>query len=303
MEKYRPRIAVLVNNEIALDTLLSQKENTFTVWESDNEETVQVRIIKLSESNSGAVGIGPIQIYSKAATAVGRIAPTTENDYKIQFLGDSITCGYGVESKSKSDSFSTSTENFMKTYAYLTAQALHADYQAVAYSGYGVYTGYSADGNRNEDATIQNTYDRYAKFSYNQDSIHDLMYNTMWNHMDFQPDLVVINLGTNDESYLKNHMDECDSFTESYTALLETVRQRNPNAYILCTLSDGNTAYGCEQQAVSDYIARSNDSRVSIFRLPSVAMIGDFGADYHPGEKAQKQLAESLTAEIQKILS
>ena len=56
----------------------------------------------------------------------------------IEFIGDSITCGYGIEAKAGGELFDTGTENFEKTYAYLSSKELNFDYSVVCYSGCGL---------------------------------------------------------------------------------------------------------------------------------------------------------------------
>lgn len=109
---------------------MSQPEETITVFKSDSQKTAKVKVIHLSEAMNGAVGIKNISVTSSAACP---IIPEPEKELSIEFIGDSITCAYGVEGKSSSESFKTTTENFMKSYAYLTAKKLNADYSAVCY--------------------------------------------------------------------------------------------------------------------------------------------------------------------------
>ena len=73
---------------------------------------------------NGAIGVKNISVTSDLLTP---ISPEPEKPLSIEFIGDSITCAYGVEGQSSSEPFKTSTENFMKSYAYLTAQKLNAD--------------------------------------------------------------------------------------------------------------------------------------------------------------------------------
>ena len=63
------------------------------------------------------------------------IKPTEYKDLRIEYLGDSITCAFGIESASESEPFKTTTQNFELTYAFLSAQELNADYSCVCYSG------------------------------------------------------------------------------------------------------------------------------------------------------------------------
>lgn len=63
---------------------------------------------------------------------------------KIEFIGNSITCGYGVESSDPNEHFSDETENHYYTYAAITARNLKAQHVAVARSGIGIYRNYGA---------------------------------------------------------------------------------------------------------------------------------------------------------------
>ena len=55
-------IAVYVNGERKVDDMVTQAEQTYTVWESDVAETVEVKIIKLSESAMSVVGVKDLEI-------------------------------------------------------------------------------------------------------------------------------------------------------------------------------------------------------------------------------------------------
>ena len=58
-------------------------------------------------------------------------------------IGDSITCGYGVEGDVEDEIFCTAKENPSKAYSLLTAQELNAEYQIVAWNGKGVISAYT----------------------------------------------------------------------------------------------------------------------------------------------------------------
>ncbi|MDE7097939.1 MAG: hypothetical protein K2O60_02165, partial [Ruminococcus sp.] len=129
-EKYRPRYAVIVDDKIILDAILSVKERTVELFSGDESRTAVVKVIHLSEANNGAVGVSKIKVNSDMPVPV---APLQKKSLQIEFIGDSITCAYGVEGKDQYENYMTSTENFMKSYAYLTAKQLDADYSAVSY--------------------------------------------------------------------------------------------------------------------------------------------------------------------------
>ena len=110
---------------------MSTPEKEIEILKESSQKKVRVKIIHLSEANNGAVGVKSISTVSSVRQP---LVPVPAKKYSIEFIGDSITCAYGVEGKSSGESFMTSTENFMKSYAYLTAKKLDADYSELPLS-------------------------------------------------------------------------------------------------------------------------------------------------------------------------
>ena len=144
--------AIYVNGEEVVNDMMNKLEKTYTVFESEVEEQCTIKILKLSESAQSTMGIKTIEVTSK-----GDIAPTENKEKLIEFIGDSITCGYGVEDENRDNHFKTGTENATKTYAYKTAQALGADYSLVSFSGYGIVSGYTATATKVPEQTVPQT--------------------------------------------------------------------------------------------------------------------------------------------------
>jgi len=92
----KARVGIFVNGERTIDTMLTDRTTTLKVFESDTPEKCIVSIVKLSEQSHSYVGVKNIH----AVTEYG-IIPTPERERKIEFIGDSITCGYGVDAPSE----------------------------------------------------------------------------------------------------------------------------------------------------------------------------------------------------------
>lgn len=290
------RVGVFVNGECVADVMVDEKEKTLTVWESEKRKHCVVTVVKLSESPHSTAGIRSIQVESEAA-----IVPTLPKEHFIEFIGDSITCGYGVEDENRDHHFSTTTENAMKTYAYKTAQALDADYSLVSFSGYGIISGYSWDGVRHEDQMVSNYYEKLG-FSY-ASYLGQTPHNLAWDFEKRQPDLIVINLGTNDESYTGTDQARRDEFVEGYVAFLKQVREKNPNAMIFATLGImGDGLYPSVQKAVEQYQTETGDEKVHVMRFAVQSMSDGIAADWHPSEKTHIKAADKLTKEIQTVM-
>lgn len=290
------RVAVFVNGECAADVMMDEKEKSLTVWESEKREDCVITVIKLSESPHSTVGIKSIEVESEAG-----IVPTPQKEYYIEFIGDSITCGYGVEDENKDHHFSTSTENAMKTYAYKTAQSLDADYSFVSFSGYGIISGYSGDGQKHGEQAVSKYYDKLG-FSYGN-YLGLTPYDTEWDFAKRQPDLIVINLGTNDESYTGTDETRRAEFIAGYVDFLKQVREKNPDAMIFCTLGImGDGLYASVQKAVEQYQTETGDELVHTMRFAVQSMADGIAADWHPSEKTHTRAAEKLTKEIQAVM-
>lgn len=290
------RVAIYVDGERVIDDMLDEKEKTYTAFESDSEKSVDVQIIKLSECAMSTFGIKPIKLGEGE-----KIEPAKAKELKIEFIGDSITCGYGVDDPDKEHHFKTSTEDVTKAYAYKTAQALDADYSMVSISGYGIISGYTDSGKKPEQ-TIPQYYDKLG-FSYNKFADSLEVAGLEWNFDNYKPDIVVINLGTNDMSYAKNELTQAE-FEEGYIEFLKQVRSHNPDSYIFCTYGVmGNTLIRNIKNVCDKYSEETGDNKVTFFTL-SMQDENKNGivADWHPSEATHEICAQRAVKTIKETL-
>ena len=290
-DNYRPRYAVIVDDKIILDECLSKKEKTVELFSGDTPRNATVKVIHLSEANNGPVGVSAINVVSDADVPV---SPTPEKDLHIEFVGDSITCAYGVEGKDQYEGFKTSTENFMKSYAYLTAQKLDAEYSTACYSGYGAVSAYSGDGCRNTSGLIGECYDNIAN-SYG--------YKLQWSHSDHPVDIVVVNIGTNDNTYVsKDYEKRGSEFTKAYGELLAAIHKAQPNAYIICTVGTMGCSemYPYIEEAIKKFKADTNigDKIISYISATQDMNTDGLGSDWHPTYATHQKSAAVLADKI-----
>ncbi|WP_302160166.1 GDSL-type esterase/lipase family protein [uncultured Ruminococcus sp.] len=284
---YRPRYAVLVDGEIVADEVMSSAEKTMTLFEGEVIRTAKIQIIHLSEAMNGAVGVKDISAVSDRSDAV---IPEKEKALSIEFIGDSITCAYGVEGSNSYEPFRTTTENFMKSYAYLTAQKLDADYSAVSYSGYGVLSGYTS-GDINTDSLIPDCYGLIGKLPD---------YAKPWDFDTHSYDVVVVNLGTNDSSYVSKDAEaRTPAFISAYVEFLKTLREKNPSAYLICTLGTmGGDLYPSVENAVEQYRTETGDQRIMSYESTLQNQADGIGSDWHPSAVTQQKSAYVLADKI-----
>ena len=292
------RVAIFVNGECVVDDLINRMTKTYTIFESEEETECAVRIIKLSEAPLSTVGIKTIEV-----TARGEIYPETDKAHLIEFIGDSITCGYGVEDEDPNHTFKTGTENVMKTYAYKTAEALDADYSMACFSGWGIISGYTSTGETK--MTEQLVPDYYEKLGYSAGKYLGMApAEVAWDFQRRQPDLIVVNLGTNDDSYTLTYEERQEEYKEQYIAFLKVIRKNNPEAKILCTLGImGGRLLPYMEQAVKEYSEQTGDTNVATMRFTVQNSVTDgLAADWHPTEKTHTKAANKLTAKIRELM-
>ncbi len=102
------------------------------------------------------------------------------SDRLIEFIGDSYTCGYGNEGKSREEHFTYETENAYLAFGPLTARAVNAEYQLVSRSGIGMTQGYGGGKSFN----MPRLYDEVTLDSTKR-----------WDYSQSVPQLVMIDLG------------------------------------------------------------------------------------------------------------
>lgn len=292
------RFAVYINGEKTMDELVDNAEEEFTVFSAEEAAETTVKLLKLSEAQESMMGIKSINV-----TSVDDIKPTAEKALKIEFIGDSITCGYGIDDEDKDHHFKTSTEDATKAYAYKTAMALDADYSLFSFSGNGIISGYTDNGKKVTSQLVPKVYDKVGKSwgNYNYFSVQDVE----WDFSKFQPDYVVINLGTNDASYTGGDKEKVMDYIDSYVEFLKVVREKNPDAHIICSLGVmGATLMTGVNKAAEKYTEETGDTNISTFMFTSQdGNKNGYAADWHPTEASQDIAAAELTEYMKSLIN
>lgn len=219
-------------------------------------------------------------------------APAQHNR-RIEFIGNSITCGYGIESTDRDAPFLDETCNHYYTYAARTARNLEAEEMSVCRSGIGVYRNYN--GPRSGDKVNMNT--EYS---------HTLLYDDseQWDFSRYQPQVVCINLGTNDTS---TKGADPKLLKKGYVDLLAQVRKAYAQAKIvfLCGPMMGDDALKLAEKTMDEVVSEANrNGDTEVFRFNFKPQNGDlgYGASWHPSYWQHEQMAGELTPFLRKLM-
>ena len=88
-EPLLPRFEIRLDGKKILDARLTAKDAAVTVFEGVEKREADIRLIKLNEGNS--------LFALREIMTDGTVEPLPARPLKMEFIGDSITCGYGVE--------------------------------------------------------------------------------------------------------------------------------------------------------------------------------------------------------------
>jgi lysophospholipase L1-like esterase len=249
--------------------------------------THEVEIYRRTEASQGEAVFSGFDF----STGTGALlAPPPAAERRIEIIGDSISCGYGNEGPDMNCGFSPDTENHYLTYGAIAARTLEAELVTVAWSGKGVVCNYGDDATSCMDP-MPLYYDRTLP---NRPE-------SVWSFSAWQPQAVVINLGTNDFSTAVDPSQA--DFEAAYAALLSDVRAAYPDALILCTV--GPLLSGTDLATARSFIANAvqaraaqGDTKVKAFELAPTNPSDGYGCDWHPSLRTHEIMADALTATL-----
>ncbi len=259
------------------------------------EGTHTIELVRQNEAKDG--GFTALSLELSAATLGAKPA---DRDLYIESIGDSITAGQGVWCKflTKADqltplenqtgvcvtdgSESSPETDGSYTYAALAARALGADYSTTAYSGIGVARTWGA-------GIIMPDYYQLASQKRNSTQKHDFASAR-------KPDLVIINLGTNDGWLINNASFSGaltkDTYKEQVKKMINLVRTSYNDQELPIVW-----ATGLMGSALSDWakeaITELGGEGAKIYQINTLTE-GRSGHNGHPTWKQQQVAADQL---------
>lgn len=197
-----PEYSYLLDDEVDQNkNIIAFKANIILAVKNDEYGIHKIKILKRNEAKFTRLMIEKIETN-------GYFTYIDDSKLKIEVYGDFITCGYAIYG----EPYNNHNTNALDTYAYLTAKNLNADLSVFASSGIGLLKGETANNVIN-------------KFMYlHQNS------NKKWDFSLYDPDIVIINLGTNDLWFGVSESE----FYNAYLSFLYTLREKYNNAKFVC---------------------------------------------------------------------
>lgn len=275
-----------IDNEESKVITISGRDTLIVLAQGLTQGEHLLRLQKRTEGEQGCTTLH----YVVLSTAGELLPPKIIPNRHIEFIGNSLTCGYGTEALSGTEPFRAETENCDKSYACITARYFGADYTLIAHSGRGAVRNYGDKQRVSTEGTMRdrfsNTFDMGApvEWTASKDT--------------YKPDLVVIHLGTNDFS-TKPYPTEKE-FATAYLDILAKIRTMHGVIPILCIAP---SVSGPAFEAVQASVAQSNDPNVYFAAIfPNYCnRTSDLGASEHPNYVGQQKMAMLIIPYISTI--
>ena len=285
-ERLEVWISVWVDGVQFSRLMLNKGSNNICLFRNLNpQNTKNVRVYKETQ----AMGDDSLHRFLlKSLSTDGDLLPVTPQPLKIEFIGDSITSGEGAIGAKGETDWTSLFFGGTKTWAFKLASAVNADFNVISQSGWGVVSGYDC----NLDHAIPKHYEEICSVMKRPKA------NEKWDFGRFEPDWVIVNLGTNDQGPCQSRPDISEIFEAGVVSFLKNIRLHNPKAKIVwCYGMIGHILAERLQKAVDAYKAQSGDKDVQYILLPEIDM-EKTGALSHPTEIQQQEAAEYLRSQI-----
>jgi lysophospholipase L1-like esterase len=196
--------ASVIDLENSFDTL-------YTLAENLTPGVHTIKIYKRTEAQVGSLTFKGLQILG----APGLKPLPARPERRIEFIGNSITCGYGNLDTRKENGFANNTEDHYFTYGAMLARHFNAESHAICFSGRGVYR----NNNNGTNGILPQLFQRQLPY-----------YNTEWDFANWTPQVVSVNLGTND--FYKGIPDSV-GFVTAVVDFVKDIKSEYPSAKVL----------------------------------------------------------------------
>lgn len=246
-----------------------------------------IHTLELSKATEGQNGHDRLVSLEATEILAANLLPART----IEFIGDSITCGFGADPTPVACGAGTWYDATHATIAYgpRVARAVSAQWMLSAVSGIGMIRNWNTDG-----PTMPDVYD--GVFMEYEPS-------PAWDPAGYRPDLVVVTLGTNDFSKGESGdrpAPDGAAFVSTYTRFAARLRARYPDARLMLANSpmlgaDDRAVLGGYLEQVVAARAAAGDAAVSTFSFPTQYNAGCGG---HPSMAEQAQMAVALEPAI-----
>ena len=249
-----------------------------TTWDSSSVVHT-LDVVKRTETWQGVVTFRGLAMGTSTLLSAPRLP-----ERKLMFLGDSVTCGTGINNNATCKNPVTDpSSDVYDSYGMLLGRRLDAQSELVCAGGKGLERDYKGHGIA--DGTLN-----APQFLDLAVATDDPKGRVAWDTKSYLPDGIVVSLGTNDFSLeATKPLDEA-TWVGEYVALLKRLRAEYPQAVIFGT-EGAIVTNPLLRKYIQEAVAKVNDPK--IFWAESKHYPGN-GCDGHPSREQHAHMAEDF---------
>jgi lysophospholipase L1-like esterase len=291
------RIAVFLDDKIEPEDarIITLPENgRYTLWEDVPEGEHVITIRKMERWYYGFLAAKTIGISSVTVTGGHLLTKPEKKALSIEVFGDSITNGDALYKIDGSHQMAYSWQGYVGE----VARHFDADIKSCGISGNGLLASVlvGEDGKHFNLFTPQNN---WAK-------LDESACNLMYDHEANPADVVIINLGTNDNAAFTNNEFTAQDFENEYLRFINEIHSDCPNAVVVGTLGamGANGLFAPIRSAVSKANTQAGEEFAYFVELQNCNTITDGKAydNSHPSAKAHKIYGAAISEVIENAL-
>lgn len=269
--------------------LLQKGDQTLVIARELEQGPHTVEVYKRTETWQGMVTLLGIEVPQEGTLLSLPQLPTR----KLMFVGDSVTCGSGVENNfiCTSDPAHPASDAY-HSYGMELGRRLDAQTHLVCYGGRGLDRDYRGLGIAENVLNAP----QFLDLSILAD---DAANRAPWDSSKWTPDGIVVSLGTNDFNLQKTRPLDGEVFAGDYARFLMTLRSHYPNASIFVT-EGAIVTDPFLRRYIQDAVSRTNDARIQWVKANHYP--GN-GCDGHPTRAQHQQIADDLEPVLRKTLA
>ncbi len=293
-----PCIGAALGDELIFRKECRDEEEWVTLWESSERRQQEIHFLRLSEAAHGKLGVLEVETDGNFFQAEKKETKT------LEIIGDSISCGFGIEGARDSMEFHPLEENSWISYGALAARELGYELNVIAESGIcATEPEYPLEKKRGMDEVYQYTDETFDRRRGLEPEL--------WDFKSHPKDIVLINLGTNDANAIRFYEDFDtiegmeEYFHAGYKRFVQMVRALNgPDSWILCAIGPMDYyLYHHIKEVVNEIIEETGDEKLRCFEFVQISVIKEgFGGGGHPSAKTHARMAKELVQHIRKIV-
>lgn len=309
-------VSVILNGVRISRFMVPKGTQKFCIFRNMNPETVKnIRLVK----DTQALRDDPEHFLSiNAIYTDGEIVPYRGKKLKIEVIGDSISSGEGLIGAKKEEDWIPCFFDSVNQYGTILAAELNADLRVLSQSGWGVVCGWD----NNPNNAIPKIYDSVCACNLSEEGKR---FGSLNQHdfSSWQPDIIIVNLGTNDTNAFQNpewissdgketfklnqtvdgkkNRNDLKLFENGVISFLKQIRKSNSKALIIWCY--GILGADLEENiinAIDIYRNESKDNHIEFLHFAS-ATEEQYGARWHPGIPAHKMMADMLADKIKTL--